>query len=319
MLAAGVVAVLVIRRERRKRAFRGRLKRRLTRTPSVLALMAKQQQPAVVINFSLGGVAQAAQTPIEPAALAPKGARRLPSAVAQLLAGLDPRTTQRLTYGPLSSTARAAFFPQALEPAVVEGIGRLNSGGSAAAGIGRLNSGTSNAASASPAAAASALPRPPLPADAKPRKSPATGPASVPAPAAAPAPIAAAIFEIKWSDLLPDMSVKPMFGGFGVVFAARYKRVRVAVKIPRAAALSAAEPTPLNVVALLVREAQVRGAPAQRTPARSAHKNAHTQPRSLGFALTHPSARNRLTAHTRLRSLNGPPFHAFPRARSCRE
>ena len=63
------------------------------------------------------------------------------------------------------------------------------------------------------------------------------------------------IIKIEWADLRPDLSVSPMFGGFGVVFVARYKRIRVAVKVPRGAMLGEGE-TDVEVVQLLVREAQ---------------------------------------------------------------
>jgi hypothetical protein len=76
------------------------------------------------------------------------------------------------------------------------------------------------------------------------------------APAPVPAVSAALrMTAVEWGDLVPDLSVDPMFGGFGIVFAARYKRVRVAVKVPRGAALGEGE-LDVDVVQLLVREAQ---------------------------------------------------------------
>ena len=50
----------------------------------------------------------------------------------------------------------------------------------------------------------------------------------------------AQVNEIAWSDLVPDLSFAPMFGGFGIVFVARWvsKKKLVAVKVPKLAALT---------------------------------------------------------------------------------
>jgi len=66
---------------------------------------------------------------------------------------------------------------------------------------------------------------------------------------------------LQFSDLVPDASVAPLFGGFGVVFSARWvsRGLRVAVKVPKDLVVSGYLPP--AAAAELVKEAQVR-APA---------------------------------------------------------
>ena len=54
------------------------------------------------------------------------------------------------------------------------------------------------------------------------------------------APSGVQVHEVAWSDLVPDLSYAPMFGGFGIVFVARWvsKKKLVAVKVPKLAALT---------------------------------------------------------------------------------
>jgi hypothetical protein len=64
------------------------------------------------------------------------------------------------------------------------------------------------------------------------------------------------VVEIKWADLTPDPAYKPMFGGFGIVFVARWasKRKLVAVKVLKSAMLS--QEQGLEAVQMLLKEAQ---------------------------------------------------------------
>ena len=93
-------------------------------------------------------------------------------------------------------------------------------------------------------AAALAAPQPPVPLS------------SPPEPPAGPLP--ERIVEIKWAELVPDLSVRgfPKFGGFGAVFVARWtpKRKLVAVKVLKSAMLSATQS--LAAVEMLMHEAQ---------------------------------------------------------------
>ena len=72
------------------------------------------------------------------------------------------------------------------------------------------------------------------------------------------APAPERIVEIKWADLVPDLSVRgfPKFGGFGAVFVARWtsKRKLVAVKVLKSALLSATQS--MAAVEMLMHEAQ---------------------------------------------------------------
>ena len=98
-------------------------------------------------------------------------------------------------------------------------------------------------------AAALAAPRS-LPAE------PLSAPASSAPASSSPAPVR--IVEIKWSELVPDLSVRgfPKFGGFGAVFVARWtsKRKLVAVKVLKSAMLSASQS--IAAVEMLMHEAQ---------------------------------------------------------------
>ena len=64
------------------------------------------------------------------------------------------------------------------------------------------------------------------------------------------------IIEIKWSELVPDLSFRPKFGGFGAVFMARWtpKRKVVAVKVLKSAMLTATQS--IAAVEMLMHEAQ---------------------------------------------------------------
>ena len=72
---------------------------------------------------------------------------------------------------------------------------------------------------------------------------------------------------LSFSDLAPDTSIAPLFGGFGVVFAARWvsRGMRVAVKVPKDLVVSGYLPP--AAAAELVKEAQVRVASVRVAPA----------------------------------------------------
>ena len=72
---------------------------------------------------------------------------------------------------------------------------------------------------------------------------------------------------LSFADLVPDTSIAPLFGGFGVVFAARWvsRGLRVAVKVPKDLVVSGYLPP--AAAAELVKEAQVRVASVLVAPA----------------------------------------------------
>ena len=107
-------------------------------------------------------------------------------------------------------------------------------------------------------AAADQLPSPEFTIDFKAGEISLLGVKSSAAPAVSEAATGAAecVHEIQWSDLVPDLGVRPIIGGFGIVFVARWrsKRKLVAVKVLKSAMLSREQS--LDAVQMLYSEAK---------------------------------------------------------------
>ena len=271
---AGCAAALLYNRVLRRRARKLRLRQRLTRAPSAaqlaVAASARPTSPGIKIDFATGLVQAVA--PADATAPVPSSAKNTG------LAALAARAASDLA-SPLASSRRKVLSSRVNEaakavpsPAVVAGEGfvlrSLQRVGSAraAAAPGALTPAAAATESPSstptqkPAAAAGPAPMHAPVRTHVPTHVPSPMPMPAQAHAHAPAHALAAaaperIVKIEWGDLRPELSCEPMFGGFGIVFAARYKRIRVAVKVPRAAALGEGE-LDVDVVVLLVKEAQ---------------------------------------------------------------
>jgi len=118
------------------------------------------------------------------------------------------------------------------------------------------NLSTQTSTSISKAASSRSLSLPPALSVAAAAFAPTAEAAPMAASAAMSAPSTERVVEVKWNDLVPDSSFKPMFGGFGIVFVANWtsKRKLVAVKVLKSAMLS--QEQGLEAVQMLLKEAQ---------------------------------------------------------------